>query len=269
MGNTDAMALAPPTRSSRTAFGVVALPDEDPDLFWAVEGHLADEVRSAARAHVLTWETDEAVAPPPAATAPGAYGMLILEGALVIRFELGRYSRAEILGEGDLTRPWVELPGDVTPTAASDWRPLKRTRLAVLDCSFSNRVAPFPQVADALMARLVLRSRRLHMQMIAASQRAIEDRLLLVLWLLAERWGIVHPEGVRVALPLTHDLLGALIGARRPSTSTAIGRLRDDGRLSADRRHGFVLHGRPPGGYALSPGAGPSPSASEPAPPSG
>ncbi|HWF26264.1 MAG TPA: helix-turn-helix domain-containing protein, partial [Solirubrobacteraceae bacterium] len=45
------------------------------------------------------------------------------------------------------------------------------------------------------------------------------------LWHLAARWGRVEPGGIRVSLPLTHRMLGQLIGAERPSISHALGRL--------------------------------------------
>jgi CRP/FNR family transcriptional regulator, cyclic AMP receptor protein len=50
----------------------------------------------------------------------------------------------------------------------------------------------------------------------------VEDRLHAMLWLLAERWGRVTPEGVTLPLRLTHELLGQLVGAKRPTVSLAM-----------------------------------------------
>ena len=82
-----------------------------------------------------------------------------------------------------------------------------------------------------------------------------------MLWHLAERWGRVHPDGVVIPLPLNHQRLADLVGAHRPSVTTAMGELnpcsaRSAARTTATRR----LHGAPPEKLALSPpggGAGP------------
>jgi CRP-like cAMP-binding protein len=50
-------------------------------------------------------------------------------------------------------------------------------------------------------------------------------RLVLVLWHFARRWGRVEHGGIHLCLPLTHRLLGQIIGAERPSVSHAMARL--------------------------------------------
>ena len=67
-------------------------------------------------------------------------------------------------------------------------------------------------------------------------------RLALLLWHLAARWGKVEPGGIRLALPLTHQLLGRLVGAERPSVSHALARLAHAGLVTG---HGdeWHLHG--------------------------
>jgi CRP-like cAMP-binding protein len=47
---------------------------------------------------------------------------------------------------------------------------------------------------------------------------------------------------VRLELPLTHELLAHLSGARRPSVSSALARLTADGRVRRERG-GWVLAG--------------------------
>ena len=67
--------------------------------------------------------------------------------------------------------------------------------------------------------------------------------LRLVVWHLAARWGRVEPGGIRLPLPLTHQLLGHLVGAERPSVSHALSRLARAGLVTG---HGdeWHLHGR-------------------------
>jgi CRP/FNR family cyclic AMP-dependent transcriptional regulator len=51
---------------------------------------------------------------------------------------------------------------------------------------------------------------------------------------------------VTVPIPLTHLSVARLIGARRPTVTTAIGRLVDDGVLTPDGPGHWVLRGEPP-----------------------
>jgi CRP/FNR family cyclic AMP-dependent transcriptional regulator len=73
----------------------------------------------------------------------------------------------------------------------------------------------------------------------------VEERLVLLLWHLAERWGRVRPDGVLVPLRLTHEVLGMLVGARRPSVTSSLGGLERADRLRRGRE-GFLLVGEGP-----------------------
>ena len=59
---------------------------------------------------------------------------------------------------------------------------------------------------------------------------------------MASRWGKIEAGGIRLPLPLTHRLLGRLIGAERPSVSHALARLARAGLVTG---HGdeWHLHG--------------------------
>jgi DNA-binding transcriptional ArsR family regulator len=63
---------------------------------------------------------------------------------------------------------------------------------------------------------------------------------------MADRWGKVTPEGVHVPLKLTHQLLGRVIGAQRPSVTTALKQLMEDGLVSRREDGTWLLHGDPP-----------------------
>jgi CRP/FNR family cyclic AMP-dependent transcriptional regulator len=80
----------------------------------------------------------------------------------------------------------------------------------------------------------------------------VEDRVLALLWHLAERWGRMTPEGVVVPLCLTHETLGRLAGAARPTVSLALGELTKRGQLSRRPDGAFVL--QPGSAEALRPG---------------
>jgi hypothetical protein len=55
----------------------------------------------------------------------------------------------------------------------------------------------------------------------------------------------VTQAGVSVPIPLSHELLGGLIGSRRPTVTTALAALRDQG-LVERTGDGWLLHGTPP-----------------------
>ena len=61
----------------------------------------------------------------------------------------------------------------------------------------------------------------------------------------ADRYGKVQPDGMHLELPLTHEVLSHLAGARRPSVSASLTRLAASGRLLRSGRD-WVLTGEPP-----------------------
>jgi CRP-like cAMP-binding protein len=89
------------------------------------------------------------------------------------------------------------------------------------------------------------RSRTLVVNMAIAHYPRIDRRLLMLMWHLADRWGRVTPDGIRVPLRLTHQQLADLVASRRPSVTSGLHRLVEEGRLS---RLGddWLLHGEPP-----------------------
>src|SRR4051794_6063059 len=181
----------------------------------------------------------------PAQKTHGGHGFLLLEGLLVRRVGIGDRFAAELLGPGDLLRPLEHDGEEATLPFEATWRVLEVLRLAVLDRHWSLRMCRFPDVGVALTGRAMLRSRRLANTLVIASHPRLDERLRLLLWEFADRYGTVHPDGVRLRLPLTHDVLAELAAARRPSVSTALGRLARAGQI--ERREGiWILRGDPP-----------------------
>jgi CRP/FNR family transcriptional regulator, cyclic AMP receptor protein len=174
----------------------------------------------------------------PAATE---LGVLVLDGVVAVSVRVCDRIAAELVGAGDLLQ---RVGSEEDELLAHDvgWRALGPTRFAVLDSAFAERVRPWPQITQALLQRGARRTRSLQVQRAIASQPRLEVRLALLLWHLAARWGKVEPGGVRLPLPLTHQLLGKLVGAERPSVSHALSRLTQAG-LVTGRGDGWHLHG--------------------------
>jgi CRP-like cAMP-binding protein len=115
----------------------------------------------------------------------------------------------------------------------------------VLDRRVSQAVGRWPELVAALAERGLRRSRSLAVHAAIENIRGIDRRLLTLFWHFAERWGERGPDGVRIPLDLTHQMLSELVGARRPSVTTALGLLRREG-LLVPVDGGWVLTGEPP-----------------------
>jgi CRP/FNR family transcriptional regulator, cyclic AMP receptor protein len=171
-------------------------------------------------------------------------GLLILDGLLLRDLDLGRRASTEVLGFGDILRPWDTDSASSELPLVARWTVLEPLRLAVLDERFLHLAVRYPRIIDALFARSARRHRGLAVRLVVNQLVRLEDRLLLALWALAERWGRVTPDGVLVPMGLTHSALARLVGARRPSVTSALGDLSRD-RLLERTEDGWLLRGDP------------------------
>ena len=169
-------------------------------------------------------------------------GVLVLDGVLSVDVRVGDRTATEIVGDGDVLQP----------LAAARRRPARaRLDLARAACrrawpcsTTRSRSASSPgrRSRTRLLRPGLARTADLDVQRAITSQPRLEVRLTLLLWHLAGRWGRVEPGGIRLALPLTHRLLGRLVGAERPSVSHALARLSQAG-LVTSRDGALHLHG--------------------------
>jgi CRP-like cAMP-binding protein len=197
--------------------------------------------RPAATALTFDSEVGEVVLSERLEVAGSGPGVLVLGGVLSVNVRVGDRVAAELLGAGDLIESCGQADEELLACSMS-WRALLPMRFAVLDASFAERVRPWPQLVQALLRRTERRTRNLNVQRAIACQPRLDVRLALLLWHLAARWGRVEPGGIRLPLPLTHQLLGRLVGAERPSVSHALSRLSRAGLVTG---HGdeWHLHG--------------------------
>ena len=222
---------------------VAPLLDLDPELFAGLTPALREQVRGWLAVRV--WRLPRGPWPADAAREPGLMGFLVLDGILTRSVSLGKIAYPELLGPGDLLRPWqTDRPGRLGPVEVS-WQVLEPCRVAVLDRRFAGIVGRWPEVVDELIGRALNRARELDFNMAIAQLPLLEARLLALLWHLADRWGVPAPDGILVPIRLTHSLLAALVLGRRPSVSTALNDLAQRG-LVTRREDGWVVHGTPP-----------------------
>lgn len=228
------------------AAGPIHLLVEDPDLGRGMD---ARRVREASqRLLVRGLDVPRGRWEPASITASGSrpIGLLLLDGLLVREATVGHHPSAELLGPGDLIRAWDEIDAEVLLPRTIEWSALTPCRVAIIDQSFAVRCAQWPEVFAQLIDRSARRAERLVVMQAIAHLTRVDDRLLALLWCLAERWGRVVPEGVLVSLRLPHRTLAAMVGARRPSVTTALGQLMSRGEISRRPDGGYVLRGAPP-----------------------
>ena len=233
-----------PAPARQAADAVVAsLLDVAPEL--AVGLSPAQRQQARAWLAVRVWSLPRGDWPAHVDREEGLMGLLVLDGVLTRSVRLGKIAYPELVGRGDIVRPWEpELPTRLGPVDVS-YQVLEPCRVAVLDRRFTGIVGRWPEIVDALMNRALGRARALDLNMAIAQLPLLEVRLLVLLWHLADRFGEPVPGGVRVPIRLTHSLLAAMVHGRRPSVSTTMSDLAQRG-LVERVGDGWVLRGEPP-----------------------
>ena len=210
----------------------ILLLDADPDL--AAGLNPSDSAIARARSHATVVDFAGPRWNPAAfheTAGPDWLGLFVVEGLVIRSVSVGSRTACELFGPGDLTRPWggdhdyEPLPVDVS------WRIPSGVRFAVLDSDFARRMCAWPLIIGRIIARFASRSRSLALGHAASHLTRVDGRLLILFWVLSERWGTVGIEGIRVTLPLTHDTIAMLVGVRRPTVTQGLGRLARAGLL--------------------------------------
>jgi CRP/FNR family cyclic AMP-dependent transcriptional regulator len=222
---------------------VIQLLRHDPDLAEHLEGERLAQATQDCVVRIARFDTGRWTPRELVDALPKGLGLLVLDGLVLRRVGLGGRYGAELLGEGDLLRPWQEE--DPTPLQAGRWKVLRPGRLAVLDYEFALLVARYPEMISCLLSRAVRRSRYMAANIAIIHQPRIDVRVHMLLWELAARWGHVSREGVRLPIRLTHATLAELVAARRPSVTKALGELADHSLVAWLGDH-WLLSGKPP-----------------------
>jgi hypothetical protein len=174
-------------------------------------------------------------------------GLLVLDGLLGRELLAEDVRSLELLGPGDLLRPWGDSARADLLHAVVRWSALADTRLAILDRSVAPRLGRYPELYCALLERGAERSRRLAISQAISQFNRVDRRVLVLLRHLAERWGKVTPDGVTVPLALSHRMLAQLVGARRPTVSTAVSELTRAGEVARRPDGTWILTSTPVG----------------------
>jgi CRP/FNR family cyclic AMP-dependent transcriptional regulator len=158
----------------------------------------------------------------------GCLGLLVLDGFVVRHVDVIGRPATELLGAGDLLRPWD--PDRTTPfSSGARWHALEPCRVAVLDERVCAVIGRWPDLVATLVGRALARSREQAIGLAVGQVRSMQMRLLVV---------------------LTHELLANLTSAQRPSVTHGLAALRRRGLIDRTSDGRLVLRGDPPSALA-------------------
>jgi len=157
------------------------------------------------------------------------FGATVLDGVVMNSLRIGEQTGIQVLGAGDLLLGGSELMPPWLGVVES--RAADSVRLALLGNELLAAALHWPRLIQGLYAGVGDQLQRLTAQLVICQLPRVDDRVLSMLWLLSESWGQVTPAGVRLPLALTHETVGALVGARRPTVTLALRKLSQEGAI--------------------------------------
>lgn len=221
-------AVARPPQPSRRV-GPVRLLDADPDLATGLspaDGAAATHavIVAGVRLSPGPWQ--------PPHKLGATVGCLVLEGMLICDRKTFRMPDAQLFGPGDL------FDVRVLCAVGGGWQVLAPTRIALIDQRVMQAARRWPALLANIAARLFEGQDEQHRLAAIRSLPRVDQRLLALFSHLGQRWGTVTTDGIAIEMPATHELLGKIVGARRPTVTLALSSLRDQGlvRRADDRR---------------------------------
>jgi CRP-like cAMP-binding protein len=179
---------------------------------------------------------------PPQATAgdDGPFAWLVTEGALVATTRIADREAARLLGPGDLFNP--HEPGSRLLDVEHSWRALRPDHPSPRSTGATSRWRDAGRALTlTLQQRLCDEAARAAVLAAIGHLPRVEQRVLALLWHVADRFGEERPDGMAIDLELTHAELGRLVGARRPTVTLALQTLREEGDLDRSPTGAWLL----------------------------
>lgn len=182
------------------------------------------------------------------------HGFLVLAGSLTVNIWMSGRTCTRLIGPREL----VLLDGIETDSIplSWEWSVLAPTRLALLDERLHTIGRQWPPVLNAVLERAAQQTRNAFLQQAISQLPRVEERLLALFWSIADRQGVMRPDGVWLELPATHDTLAHMVGAQRPTVSLGLTRLAEGGLLRAEAGGWLIARGSLDAFSAQSPAAG-------------
>ena len=174
------------------------------------------------------------------------FGLLILKGLLIRDVVVAHTTCGELVGPGELLRPGDSFGERAPMPFEVEWKVIEPTFVATLGADFTQVVARWPGLVNVFMERAVERSHSLALHVAIHCIRRVDLSLLVLFWHLADRFGKVTPDGIIVSVKLTHQDLGKLVGATRPSVTVALGEVAERGWVTRRHAGAWLLPADPP-----------------------
>jgi hypothetical protein len=161
--------------------------------------------------------------------------LLLEEGFVVVRSVPPPPSRPMITCE-------AAYGGIVLPPATGEvLEAILDSRLTLLPARIVTRLLELPTLADAVLREVAETLRRKQDSIANFGDVRHVERVRHKLLQLARDYGRVTGDGVRLDLPLTHALLGEMVGSERETVTRGIDQLESAGFISRDG-HYYRLH---------------------------
>ena len=130
------------------------------------------------------------------------------------------------------------------PASAEVLEAILDSRLTLLPERVVSRLLTFPSLGDAVLRELAETLRRKQDSIANFGDVRHVERVRHQLLQLAHDYGRVTADGVKLDLPLTHALLGEMVGSERETVTRGIDQLESSGFLSREG-HSYRLHVAP------------------------
>ena len=168
------------------------------------------------------------------------HGYLVLSGSLAINLQMSGRRCTRLIGAREL----VLLDGVQTDSIPLNWEwsVLTPARLVLLDGRLQAVARHWPDLMSAILERAAQQTRQAFLQQAISQLPRVEERLLALFWAIADRQGVVRPDGVWLELSATHDTLASMVGAQRPTVSLGLARLAEGGLVRPEDGGWLIAH---------------------------
>jgi hypothetical protein len=161
--------------------------------------------------------------------------LLLEEGFIVVRSRPRPPSRPMVTCEA--AYGGIALP----PASDEVLHAILDSRLTLLSAEAVSRLLAFPGVGEAVLQQVAETLRRKQDSIANFGEVRHVERVRHKLLQLARDYGRVTSDGVKLDLPLTHAMLGEMVGSERETVTRGIDQLESSGFLSREG-HCYRLH---------------------------
>lgn len=205
--------------------------------FWSMlDGEQRNTIRALAR--VQEWSAGEVIF----REGDRSRSVLVLTSGrvkIVAAATGGHDAVLNICGPGDIIGEIAAVDG--SPRSAAVLAVEAVTALLLSPDLFTRIIEQYPDVSTALMKVITARLRRADIRRVEFGDRTTSARVAGLLVEFAERYGIAHADGIRIALRINQQDIAGLVSASRESAARTLRFLREEGIISTGRQW-VVVH---------------------------